>query len=130
MKQTFEGENNKAGIISFMHNPTAPPASKPKEADWAESNSDIVHLTATNFEPVTKEENSVLIMFYAPWCGHCKRMKPEYEKAAEIMKNKKVNNRKIFIKFEIELIYPIHRFLEFWLPLMQRKNPTLPLNMA
>jgi protein disulfide-isomerase-like protein len=89
-RKTYEGENNKAGIISFMQNPNAPPPVKPKEPDWASEDSEVVHLTSTNFEPALKDEKSALVMFYAPWCGHCKKMKPEYEKAAEIMKNEKI----------------------------------------
>ncbi|XP_055305084.1 protein disulfide-isomerase A5-like isoform X2 [Sitodiplosis mosellana] len=90
-KLVYEGENNKDGIVSFMKNPNAPPATKPKEAEWAsDPNSEIVHLLSSNFDSVLVDEKSALVMFYAPWCGHCKRMKPEYEKAAVLMKEKKL----------------------------------------
>ncbi|XP_026469528.1 protein disulfide-isomerase A6 homolog [Ctenocephalides felis] len=47
------------------------------------SNSDIVNLTPDNFDELVLKKNDVwLVEFFAPWCGHCKTLVPEYTKAA------------------------------------------------
>lgn len=65
MKFTYEGDNNKESIVSFMRNPTEP-TEKPKEAEWADTPSDVVHLTTATFDDYMKNEPSALVMFYAP----------------------------------------------------------------
>jgi protein disulfide-isomerase-like protein len=41
-------------------------------------------LTTENFNSIVKDPSkSVLVEFYAPWCGHCKKIAPDYEKVGQ-----------------------------------------------
>lgn len=54
MKQQYEGENTKDSLVSFMRNPTAPKLEKPKEPEWADDKSEVVHLTTETFDEFIK----------------------------------------------------------------------------
>jgi protein disulfide-isomerase A6 len=62
--------------------------SKSSSSGGSKSNKDeVVVLDDTNFNAlVMNSKNIWMIEFYAPWCGHCKNLEPEWKQAASNLK--------------------------------------------
>ncbi|ORZ22330.1 thioredoxin-like protein [Absidia repens] len=52
------------------------------------SDSDVLSLTDKTFNEEVLDKDIMLVEFFAPWCGHCKALAPEYELAATELKGK------------------------------------------
>eukprot|EP00644_Phytophthora_capsici_P006718 jgi/Phyca11/541896/estExt2_Genewise1Plus.C_PHYCAscaffold_80085 len=73
----------------------------------AADDSNVIVLTNADFEHKTQAGSGAttgdwLVEFYAPWCGHCKKLAPIYEKVADDLKGE-VNVAKVDVTANAEL---------------------------
>jgi len=79
--------SEKAQTIIKSHIDTNDLPSDEEEDDQVVDETNVVALTAETFASTIKENEFVMVEFYAPWCGHCKALKPDYAAAADEIKD-------------------------------------------
>ncbi|KAK6049103.1 protein disulfide-isomerase domain protein [Cooperia oncophora] len=81
-------------VVEWVRSKTDPNYTPPPEA--------VVTLTAANFTAFVSEQALCLVEFYAPWCGHCKNLAPQYEKAARKLRDQGSHIKLIKVNAEAE----------------------------
>jgi len=81
--------------VEDMRNAPAPPTPNIEPED-----SEVITLTDKNFYDVVNSNDYVLVKFYAPWCGHCKKMAPAFTETSIELKDTKYKVAKIDVTQE------------------------------
>ena len=98
-KYKIEGEINEENILNFINNwenkkikSYVKSSEEPKE-----NNEDVFIVVGNTFEKeVINNNKDIMVLFYSPWCFHCKALLPKYEEVAKKLKKK--NNKLILMK--------------------------------
>jgi len=65
--------------------------------------SDVLDLNEKTFNTAVNGEDLILVEFFAPWCGHCRQLAPEYEVAATELKERSIKLAKVDCTAQAEL---------------------------
>ena len=99
-KYKMKGEINYDNIIKFIKDWEENKLKRnlKSEKEPKNNNGTVFIVVGKNFEKeVINNDKDIMVMFYAPWCNHCKEFMPKYEEAAKILKK---NNKLILAKID------------------------------
>lgn len=89
-KYKFDGTIDEASIDAFFASYVAgqiKPSLKSEAVTPEDTANPVVVLKGTSFHDIViNNDKDVLVEFYAPWCGHCKKLAPIWDELAEKFK--------------------------------------------
>lgn len=68
----YDRDRSTEAFVEFVEQKADPNYKPPPKA--------VVTLSGANFSAFKESHDYFLLEFFAPWCGHCKSLAPEYEK--------------------------------------------------
>lgn len=99
-KYNMQGEITEENVLQFVRDwesGNLRPSLKSEEIPETQEG-DVVVLVGKNFDKIVLDDTKdVLVEFYAPWCGHCKKLTPIYD---ELAKNLKHNSNLVIAKMD------------------------------
>lgn len=99
-KYNMQGEITEENVLQFVsdwESGKLRPTLKSEEIP-AQQEGDVYTLVGKNFDSIVLDDSKdVLVEFYAPWCGHCKKLTPIYD---ELAKNLKHNTNLVIAKMD------------------------------
>ena len=83
----YSGDRSAGDMVNFVNTQTNTPNIQLKVQEVPEGNGVPIDITDNFNQLVVDSHEDVIVMFYAPWCGWCKKMLPDFDRLASHFKD-------------------------------------------
>lgn len=94
-EESFGGEEEETSDEDALYDDEEEEEDEEASSETPENDGDVISLTTTTFQKTIDSTHAIMVEWYAPWCGHCQTLAPEYREAAAVLKADNVTLAKI-----------------------------------